>query len=843
MREAPSSGNRRASPIGPATDYPENVALGIEELEDPAAPFLRWVKTFGRAFPLFLLVSGSFNFDTRRFASACGCSPTMMVKILRVFVATDLAIPYDHLRFDEHDVSDVLQRWTYSRAPDIPPIGTFTELESKHYVVVKRLLEFRSNEIVPRRPSQPRDRTIARYSLVHSESRIYGDDIERQLRDIGASMDFNLEALAICAHLRRNSLIRKGYLESVRAHVSQYIRTWQTTTGSPFQGRDPEEDDDGQTQQVDTDSLRPEQIAQLEIDVNQSPVCALLRSSYPKGFQMFSPFQKRILIACETGEGMRSIGRESTHWPEGSVALTSGPIHTAVVRALTGHSWHRGVDGGRQPALNPDEEDYMLRLIRVDGGDIQVQQFIDMVLAYRREALSRSHIQRAAEFLKHTADLEELQAVRQTETRCNAWCKWWARARNLKVTAGEQIETARWLYGTKVTVSRWFNNMKAVMTGVHDSMIFNFDEVMVAIGKSGRVISSLEQTVFRKKQAKLPHFTVGACFNRLGARPPMLIVIPQILQKTVDSSLKIYVESGRAQLVASAKGWVTERVFTEFAKQFCSWLETYRREKTERESSPAVLFIDNAPTHNAREAMDIFKAHNVMVITYPPHLTHVMQPVDVSWARAFKAAFTRWLHLLQKDNDFQLYWRQTGTPNDAQWLRSCVVAAAISAGDQASNIALCMNAFAQTGLAPTFDPARVLGSRYLRDADIDQEEIERAAKPNRLFMSSRILTSKEWEREMEVFHGRKISPAGTRDVPEEMEPEEAVVVEDADIPARIDDDFVEEMGYDAAWAADGRRPVVLDGTLLGQEINGGNHGYDDDDGFAQVFLGGESPVE
>jgi hypothetical protein len=235
--------------------------------------------------------------------------------------------------------------------------------------------------------------------------------------------------------------------------------------------------------------------------------------------------------------------------------------------------------------------------------------------------------------------------------------------------------------------------------------------------------------------------------------------------------------------------------------------------------------------HNAREAMDIFKANNVMVITFPPHLTHVMQPVDVSWARSFKAAFTRWLHQLQKDNDFRLFWCATGTPNDAQWLRSCVVGAAIGAADQASNIVLCMKAFAQTGLAPIFSPDRVLESRYLRDAVIDQEEIERAAKPNRLFMSSRILTSKEWEKESAVFSRRKIGP-GVADVPEEMEPDDAVVVEDADVPARIEDDFIDEMRYDAAWAADGRRPVVHEGILLGQQIYGGNNG-DDDDAIAQ----------
>jgi hypothetical protein len=168
-----------------------------------------------------------------------------------------------------------------------------------------------------------------------------------------------------------------------------------------------------------------------------------------------------------------------------------------------------------------------------------------------------------------------------------------------------------------------------------------------------------------------------------------------------------------------------------------------------------------------------------------------------------------------------------------------VVASAVSAGDQASNLVSCARAFAQTGLAPVFSPDRVLRSLYLREAAIDQEEIERAAKPNRLFMGSRILTSKKWESEMEVFQRRKIKNA---DVPEEMQPDDAVVEEDADVPATIEDEMVETMRYDAAWAENGKRPEVLDGTLLGEQIYGGNNGDDDEEAFAQPF-GWEAAIE
>jgi hypothetical protein len=35
-------------------------------------------------------------------------------------------------------------------------------------------------------------------------------------------------------------------------------------------------------------------------------------------------------------------------------------------------------------------------------------------------------------------------------------------------------------------------------------------------------------------------------------------------------------------------------------------------------------------------AIGTFAKHHVKVISYPPHVTHILQPVDVAFARAFK---------------------------------------------------------------------------------------------------------------------------------------------------------------------------------------------------------------
>jgi hypothetical protein len=39
------------------------------------------------------------------------------------------------------------------------------------------------------------------------------------------------------------------------------------------------------------------------------------------------------------------------------------------------------------------------------------------------------------------------------------------------------------------------------------------------------------------------------------------------------------------------------------------------------------------PTRRNSKAIHVFRQHNVIVVLFPPHLMHVMQPVDVSWAK------------------------------------------------------------------------------------------------------------------------------------------------------------------------------------------------------------------
>jgi hypothetical protein len=81
---------------------------------------------------------------------------------------------------------------------------------------------------------------------------------------------------------------------------------------------------------------------------------------------------------------------------------------------------------------------------------------------------------------------------------------------------------------------------------------------------------------------------------------------------------------------------VRKEELEEWAEWICEWLDKFREEHR-LGGRRAAQFLDNGPTLCNRAAMQVFREHNVRVIHYPPHLTHVLPPVDICWAKQFNA--------------------------------------------------------------------------------------------------------------------------------------------------------------------------------------------------------------
>lgn len=72
---------------------------------------------------------------------------------------------------------------------------------------------------------------------------------------------------------------------------------------------------------------------------------------------------------------------------------------------------------------------------------------------------------------------------------------------------------------------------------------------------------------------------------------------------------------------ANPSGWMMEQNFVKFTKHFVSYAPERR---------PSLLLLDNHDSHLSAEALDYFKANAVTLLSFPPHCSHKLQPLDRS---------------------------------------------------------------------------------------------------------------------------------------------------------------------------------------------------------------------
>ena len=81
----------------------------------------------------------------------------------------------------------------------------------------------------------------------------------------------------------------------------------------------------------------------------------------------------------------------------------------------------------------------------------------------------------------------------------------------------------------------------------------------------------------------------------------------------------------------SDNGWITEDLFIE-------WLRHFAQVTKPSEDDPVLLIFDNHVSHCSQRAYN-YKENSISVLTIPPHISHRIQPLDVTFFGPLKAAY------------------------------------------------------------------------------------------------------------------------------------------------------------------------------------------------------------
>lgn len=210
----------------------------------------------------------------------------------------------------------------------------------------------------------------------------------------------------------------------------------------------------------------------------------------------------------------------------------------------------------------------------------------------------------------------------------------------------EPTSVARVREFNKTQVTRFYKLLEEQLEKhqIGPESLYNMDEtgIMTTTNKPPKVLSISGKkkqvgVISSTERGKLT--TVICCCNATGSFVPPFI---SFARKRMQERLLDGAPPG-TQAACTANGWTNGETFFQWLKIF---IEHVRPSTNKR----VVLILDNHESHKFFPALDYASQHHVTFVSFPPHTTHKLQPLDVAVYGPLKKYFEQEVNTFQKQH-------------------------------------------------------------------------------------------------------------------------------------------------------------------------------------------------
>lgn len=199
----------------------------------------------------------------------------------------------------------------------------------------------------------------------------------------------------------------------------------------------------------------------------------------------------------------------------------------------------------------------------------------------------------------------------------------------------------------KTEVERFFGLLEQLMVKFHfpPEKIYNIDETgITTVHKPLRIYAQKGQKQVGAATSWERGKTVTVCcsMNAAGGYiPPMLIyprkrMAPALGKNGIPGSI----------MECSQSGWINEDIFL-------VWLKHFVKHTGTNAENPTLLILDNHESHSSLQSYEYCRKNGVHLLSIPPHTSHRLQPLDISFFGPLKKAYDRECDIFMKTHNYE----------------------------------------------------------------------------------------------------------------------------------------------------------------------------------------------